>query len=162
VKTTDGRTMLLVRSSAMFLWQARTPERVIRVNTPLRRRTESAGTPRGGARRSGGGSNANPSGFSWRTVQIAPTGDRLYVLDQNGLHAWGLETVTEESVIQARDLNWTPLEGESNFNGMALSPDGKVLALADRNGTVVLMDTARQRVVGQIPPESGETPGPWR
>jgi WD40 repeat protein len=44
---------------------------------------------------------------------------------------------------------------------MTLSPDGRVLALGDRNGTVTLLDAARRKVLGEIPPESGETQGPW-
>jgi len=61
---------------------------------------------------------------------------------------------------QARDLDWVvPLT--NGATSLALRPDGAVLAVGDRTGTVTLVDTARRTVLGRIKPQSGEGESFW-
>jgi WD40 repeat protein len=93
----------------------------------------------------------------FRAVAIAPLGDRIYLIDQppNGLgklHVWAIEPVTDGSVIRARELNWPIPTAQTGFNNIALRGDGAVLALADRAGSVTLVDTGRRTVLGRMRP----------
>jgi WD40 repeat protein len=63
--------------------------------------------------------------------------------------------------VKARDLEWAVPLAESAIN-LALRPDGAVLAVLDRTGTVTLLETARCRILGQIKPSNGEADGSWR
>jgi len=156
-KTPDGRTMALVRSSAVFLWHAGTPDRLISVIPPPHTGAEPAlGVTNGPRRALTAGAEIPPLRF--RAVQLGPHGDRIYLIDQSGLlHAWEIESTAEGSGarVQARalDLAMPLLEGASS---LALRPDGALLALGDKAGTVTLLDTVRMRTLERIKPASGE------
>ncbi len=154
-RTPDGRTMVLVRSSNLFLWRAESPDRLIPVVPPAHATADShaAAGPRRPAAPGTDGSLVR-----LRAAQISPAGDRLYLIDQNWqLRVWSLQDAAEGTSFQARELDWALPVVEGGFNNLALRPDGAVLALAERNERVTLLDTARPRILGQIPPPSGES-----
>ncbi len=160
-KTPDGRTMVMIRSSSLFLWHDENPEKLIPINPPPRRAKPATSTGNGPAR--GSGSGAENFLSQLRAVQIAPRGDRIYMIEQSQrspgagtLRAWSIETSADSTFADARDLSVSvPLpEGATN---LALSPDGKLLAVVDRTGAVVLVDTARFRVLSRLEPPAGET-----
>jgi eukaryotic-like serine/threonine-protein kinase len=154
-KTPDGQTMVLVRSSAIFLWRSQAPDGLIPVIPPPHPAAEPAPAAINGSRR-GTTTSAEAPALRFRAVQIAPPGDRIYLIDQKGLlHAWAIESTSEASQALARELDWPVPLGEE-ASSLALSRDGAVLALGDRAGTVTLLDTARQTVLERIKPSSGE------
>jgi WD40 repeat protein len=163
-KTPDGRIMALVRSSAIFLWRAETPDRIISVIPPLRYGAEPAPAASNGPERAPT-TGANPSAPRFRNVQIAPRGDRLYLIDQipsspsSRLHAWALASAPEGPHVQARELGSSVPLPEGSFVNLAVRGDGAVLALGDRTGMVTLLDTASLRPLGRIEPASGEAEG---
>ncbi len=61
---------------------------------------------------------------------------------------------------QAHDLEWSVPLAEAPIN-LALRPDGELLAILDRTGTVTLLDTARCKVLRQFKPSSGEAESFW-
>jgi eukaryotic-like serine/threonine-protein kinase len=156
-KTPDGTVMVLVRSSAIFLWHAEKPDRLISVVPPPHSGVETAtGAPSGSRRSVTTGTDAPARRF--RAVQLGPGGDRIYLIDQSGmLHAWAIDgqTETSEAQVQAHELNWAvPLtDGASS---LAVRRDGTVLAVGDRAGTVTLVETDHPRVLARIKPSSGE------
>ena len=158
-KTPDGQTMALVRSSAVFLWHSQAPARLIPVIPPPHSGADSAPAAINGSRRTTT-SSADAPPLWYRAVQIAPRGDRIYLIDQKGLlHVWAIETASESAQsqveAQARELDWSvPLAEVAS--SLALRRDGSVLAVADRAGTVTLFDTARQTVLERIKPSGGE------
>ena len=100
---------------------------------------------------------------TFRAVQIAPRGDRLFLIDQTGLlHVWAIDgqADVEASATQARDLNWDIPAAEGGFNNLTLSNNGAILALGDRTQTVTLVNTSNQMVLDQIKPASGEAEVP--
>src|SRR5262249_51787990 len=99
-RTPDGRVMVLVRSpdsrrpSAVLLWHAQTPALVQPVTPPPSSPGESASAaqtdPRGNAT-----NGTDVGGLRFRSVQIAPLGERLYLLDEkSALHVWNLEATS--------------------------------------------------------------------
>jgi WD40 repeat protein len=85
---------------------------------------------------------------------VSPDARRLYLIDDVRAHAWSL--TQEDRRVRADRLAWggdgNPPEGISS---LALSPDGTLLALGDRNGLVRLFDTSSLSEVGRIDaPES--------
>jgi serine/threonine protein kinase/WD40 repeat protein len=157
-KTPEGQMMVLVRSSSLFLWRADAKDRLITVIAPPHTGAEPAlGVPVGPRRSASAG--AEPP-LRFRAVQLAPGGDRIYLIDQSGvLHAWTLENSGDGPLglaqVQARamDLSVPLTEGASS---LALRPDGAILAVGDRAGTVTLLDTTALRVLARIKPSSGE------
>ncbi len=94
----------------------------------------------------------------FRAAQIAPNGDRLYLIDQEGkLRVWSLEGSQDGSSVQARELDWALPVVDRGFTNLALRSDGAVLAVSDWSETVTLIDTVRTRVLGQIPHPSGDS-----
>ena len=156
-RTPGGRIMVLVRSANVFLWRAETPDRVISVIPPAPAIATVEPPPGTAPRRTASnGTDGTPRRF--RAAQIAPDGSRLYLIEQGGmLRVWSLQGDAGESSIQARELNWTLPVAETSFNNIALRPDGAVLALAERNERITLVDTNRSTVLGRIPPPTGET-----
>jgi eukaryotic-like serine/threonine-protein kinase len=164
-KTPDGRTMVLMRASSIFLWHDDAPERLIPINLPARSRAET-GTPSGkNAPRSAGGSAAY-SVSQLGAVQVAPRGDRIYMIEQRpgaagNLRAWSIETSADATVAEAHDLGLSAALPEGATN-LALSPDGNLLAAGDRTGAVTLVDAASFRILGRIEPPTGETDSFWQ
>jgi len=164
-KTSDGRNLVLVRSSAVFLWNAESPDRVTPVTPPPGWGTVPASVANKASRPVGtAGAEWVPPSF--RAVQIAPGGDRIYLLEQNQgqgnpLHVWALARPFESSPRQAHDLNWgSPLT--DGAISIALRRDGDLLAVGDRTGTVTLIDTRTRALVEKIhSPASGDSENFW-
>jgi WD40 repeat protein len=156
-KTPDGTVMVLVRSSAVFLWHAEKPDQLISVVPPPHSVAELApGAPSTSRRSATAGADALSRRF--RAVQLAPGGDRIYLIDQSGLlHAWAVSRAeaSEARMVQARELDWAVPLTDGAFS-LALRRDGTVLAVGDRAGTVTLVETDRPRVLARIKPSSGE------
>jgi len=71
--------------------------------------------------------------------------------DFNRLIIWALDPGTASGPIKAHRLE--SLEGlPDGLTRLALRPDGALLAIGDRTGTVTLLDTARLSILGRIPP----------
>jgi WD40 repeat protein len=156
-KTADGQTMVLVRSSTMLLWHAERPDKLISVIPPPHSMSEPSPEMSNASRR-GANASAEAPPLRIRTIQVAPRGDRVYLIDQSGLvHAWALESraVGPDAPLQARDLGWS-LQMTDGASSLALRRDGKLLAVGDRAGTVTLFDTDGPRVLARIKPASGE------
>jgi len=157
-KTPDGRIMALVRSSAVVLWRAEAPGEIIPVSPPHSEARPAPVASVGSRRGSPPGVDAPFPPF--RAVAIAPRGDRIYLIEQSLrqpslLRAWSLEYPSQATRAQARDLDWV-VAMANGATSLALRPDGAVLALGDRTGTVTLVDTARGTLLGRIKPPSGE------
>ena len=153
--TPDGRLMLLVRSSNVFLWRAEAYKSLIPVFPPPPRVMLEPGAGSGTRR---AGASADGSSPRFRAAQIAPGGDRLYLIDQEGkLRVWSLEVTQDGSSVQARELDWALPVVDGGFNNLALRSDGAVLAVSDRSETVTLINTTGPRVLGQIPHPSGDS-----
>jgi WD40 repeat protein len=154
--------MVLVRSpdsrrpSAVLLWHAQTPALVQPVTPPPSSPGESASAaqadPRGNAT-----NGTDVGGLRFRSVQIAPLGERLYLLDEkSALHVWNLEAASRG--YQAHEVAVrSPLP--EGINSLALRPDGAVLVLGDRTGAVSLFDTRGLTVTDRIRPASEQTEG---
>jgi serine/threonine protein kinase/WD40 repeat protein len=157
-KTADGRILAVTRSSAVFLWRSESPDRLIPVSVPVQSPTQSAASPFGGTRRAGSGApDSLPPRF--RKIEVAPDARRLYLIEENPgqpsnghPHLWDLETSAGATEAHARQVGWPMPVAEGGFNTMALRPDGKILAMADRSGTILLVDTNWLNVVGRIKP----------
>ncbi len=179
-RSTDGRTLALVRSTDVLIWDSSHPDRLRPVIAPPRteedERTPNAapspraslttGGPQGpGTRRESRGQrggNSNRGTAPPRdpmAVQLAPGGDRLYMLaEMNKLVTWALEPEAGGGRIRARKVELVDPLPEWLFS-LALRPDGTLLAVGDRTGTVTLVDTARMNVVGRIDPPCEEAVG---
>ncbi len=171
-RSTDGQTMVLVRSSEISLWQATHPDRVRPVAAPPHAPGEELPpfpgppppAPTGataaiapGSRFEGRGRPGNPNrNGAFRgdpiAVQLAPRGDRIYMLgDFNRLIIWALDPGDAGGPIKAHRIE--SAEGlPDGLTRLALRPDGSLLAIGDRTGAVTLLDTARLSVLGRIPP----------
>jgi eukaryotic-like serine/threonine-protein kinase len=165
-KTQDGRMMVMVRGSEVFLWSAVAPDKMIPVLPPPHSGPDQPPASGTGSRRGAtSGADAPPPPPQLRAVAIAPRGDRIFMIEQSfgqaGLvRAWSIEHPSESAGARAHDLGWAVPLAEGAIN-LALRPDGAVLAILDRTGTVTLLDTARCRILGQFKPPSGETENFW-
>jgi len=149
-RTPDGRIMAVARSSAVYLWHSETPERLIPIVAPGQPAAQAAASAPGGTRRTNPGGPDN-STLRFRTMQIAADGRRLYLIDQIGQpHVWELEMKAEAALAHARELYWPLPVAEGGFSTIAVRPDGTILAVADRNGTVLLLETSHLSLVGRI------------
>jgi WD40 repeat protein len=145
--TSDGRIMALLRSSSVYLWRSGTPDRLISVVPP---RPEAAAVA---AR----GTTAPPAGY--RAIQIAPRGDRIYLIDlasPSRLHTWDITGSPGDAELHASEptRGFPSVDGISSF---ALRHDGSILAVSDRTGIVTLIDTARPAVLGSFQPSADES-----
>jgi WD40 repeat protein len=184
-RSADGQHLALVRSAEIFLWRADQPEQFRRVITPPRNqleepppfglppplsgpgtnrqgRSDSRGEERG--RQVGPPRNA-PGRRDVLALQIAPKGDRIYYLHLVGgperfarLIVLDLETTESAGPIPGHRVETEERLGEY-FTSLALRPDGSLLALGDRNGSVTLLDTSRMRVLGRVAPTVNESQG---
>ncbi len=178
-RSADGQTMVLVRSSEISLWQATHPDRVRPVVAPPQAPGEElppfSGSPPNppigataaiapGSRFEGRGRPGNPNrNGAFRgdpiAVQLAPRGDRIYMLaDFNRLIIWALDPGDASGPIKAHRLE--SAEGlPDGLTRLALRPDGSLLAIGDRTGTVTLLDTTRLSVLGRIKPPNEDAQG---
>jgi eukaryotic-like serine/threonine-protein kinase len=157
-KSADGRTMVFVRSSSLFLWTAEAAEKIVPVTPPPG--WEPIGPPATTKANRGAATAADPPRPSFRDVQIAPGGDRVYLLDftpgqGNLLHAWSIERLSDSRAL-AHDLKWSVPLADGAIS-IALRGDGALLAVGDRTGKVTLVDTFSRAIVAKIPPSSGDS-----
>jgi WD40 repeat protein len=142
-RTPDGRTAALLRVNSVYLWRSEAPDRLVPVVAPRPADIpENEGVP-----------------TLFRAVQIAPFGDRLYLLDWSGrLKIWDLHPVAGGSEVRAvaSERRLPPLDGIFSF---ALREDGSILAVGDRTGVVTLIDTTRLTAAGSITPPADESGG---
>ena len=164
-KTVDGRDIALLRSTALFLWNADSPGDVMPVVPPLGWGAD-AGSIANKTTRPPGATGPETTFPRLRAVQIAPGANRLYLLEQqlqatgNPLHVWGVERPSPSAAPQARNLDWSLTFGEA-ANSIALRGDGALLAVGDRTGAVSLIDTSARSVVGTIQPLNRDSENPW-
>ena len=155
-RTPDGRSFVLARSSAVYLWHPESPNRFELVISPPRSAVETAIASKTGPRRKSPVATESPGPRFW-AVQVSPHGDRIYLIDENNtLQTWALDTTPEGC--HARALIWkTPLP--TGISGLALRPDGGLLAVVDRSWNVTLLDTNRLTAASWIKLPSEETVG---
>ena len=85
----------------------------------------------------------NPS--FWRSVALAPKGDQIYLMGFFGdLRVWSLVGDRVESAPWGSRLR--------NITAMALSPDGRILALGDRSGVLSLIDPLTGELLLKVSP----------
>jgi WD40 repeat protein len=150
-KTSDGRTIALIRSQAIFLWHSESPNELVSVELPQRYSPEPAPTAPAVGR-------PQPQGFNdffgplFRSVQISPAGDRLFTIEGEGrmgapgvLRVWAIEGASGSRSVRAREID--ALSRPEGAVNMALRPDGKVLAVAERSGQVTLLDASNLAVL---------------
>jgi serine/threonine protein kinase/WD40 repeat protein len=171
-RTTDGRMMAMARGSEVFIWRASAPEKMIPVippprsaaELPPRSAAELPTAPATSARRGTPAGVEPPPPPRLRAVAIAPRGDRIYMIQSSGqnsaVRAWSINMSSESAEAQARDLNWAVPLAEGAIN-LALRPDGAVLAVLEKTGTLTLLDTASGRFLGRLKPPSGEAEAVW-
>jgi WD40 repeat protein len=150
--------MALVRSSAVYLWNADIPERVTQVIRPPGSGVVAPAVSTKSFR-PGGIAGPEPAAPSFRAVQIAPHGDRIYLLEQsqgqaNPLHVWDLARPSDAPTRQAHESRWQAQHTEGAI-GLALRGDGNLLAVGDRTGGVSLFDTRTRALLGKIPSPGG-------
>jgi WD40 repeat protein len=165
-KTADGRRMVLVRSSAVFLWNAESADRVTAVAPPAGWGTVSASVANR-TYRPVAAASAELTPPPFRAVQIAPDGSRIYLLEDSQspgrgspLHVWTIDGSRDSSCAQARDMDWVSPLTEGAIS-IALRGDGALLAVGDRTGTVTLIDTRSRTVVAEIPPTNEGSDNYW-
>jgi WD40 repeat protein len=166
--------LFLARQAQVLAWHSSTPEQLRTLALPQlpkppsfehehdRRRGEPGDFPDRGGRA--------PWPLSWSRMAAAPDATRLYLIDNwSRLHVLALEGD------RTRWLDW-PLEIRAR--NLALSPDGRTLAVADRGlprnstearppagvdrgrqGDIALIDTARGIEVARLQPTSDEDEG---
>ncbi len=164
-RTPDGRIMAVLRTSSVYLWYSETPGRLVPVIAPRRDGAPPAASatppPTSGGRARSEATGGNPSDTRFRAIQIAPDGRRIYLIDAGPpghLHVWDIAGSPGDAELHASESiqKLPPIE---SISSLALRPDGGLLAVGDRNGTgtVTLIDTARQTVVGSIKPAGDES-----
>ena len=163
-KTADGRFMVFVRSTAIFLWNVASPSKLVEVTPPPGWGADPGSVANKGARPVTT-TTADTILPQFRAVQIAPDGNRIYLLEQNQaqvnpLHVWDIERSSPLSPAQAHDLNWD-LPVPSGVISIALRGDGALLAVGDRTGAVYLVDTQTRRVVKTLAPLNAESENNW-
>lgn len=152
----DGRTMAMLRINAVYLWHDEAPDRLIRVVPPppsMPSAPAVAPPTAPGAGRPRGSGGERP--LTFRNVQVAPGGRRIYLSDRR-LHVWDLSRSPGDAEVHATDAS-AGFPFVDGITGMALRPDGTLLALGHRTGRVTLIDPARRTIVGSIQPSPAES-----
>jgi len=151
--TPDGKFYVFCRLHEIFLWSASSPKtlkRLTPVGDPSQEPPEerSRGNGPGGRTRRGGpgGGLPRPSFMPpWRSVAIAPDGHSLYLCSWSGeFRPYRINGDLLEP------LNWTGPTAQ--VRGMALSPDGSVVALSRSTGDAQLLKAITGEEVGRITP----------
>jgi eukaryotic-like serine/threonine-protein kinase len=179
----DGLQVALVRGSELLLWRTDKSDQALQVVQlsrnlldlppdlallPPSSASSTAGTGRSRSRtEQRGRSEGPPRNGSFRNIsalQIAPKGDRVYLLvdvDRSGnnkLVILGLDSKTSGGPIIAHKIESSERLTE-NLTSMSLRSDGSLLALGDHNGAVTLLDTTSLMVLGRIRLASKENQG---
>jgi WD40 repeat protein len=159
-KTPDGKIMALARLASIYLWHAESPGQLTQVELSTRPAVEPA---KAVARRQSQ-SSSEPQSQVFRSIQVAPGGDRVYTTEQvqgpsqgspSVVRAWELTVTAGAKTARAREVASVSLP--DGWISSALSRDGKTLAVADRTGQVTLLDAAKLTNVGWLQ-SSGKEP----
>ncbi len=146
-RTPDGRIMALLRSASVYLWRSEAPDRLVPVVPPPDSSAAAGTAPAVG--------NRPPVPF--RAIQIAPHGDRIYLIDlAHQLHIWDIAGSPADPEWHAK-LPSRDLSAVKEISSFALRRDGELLATADRSGNISLTDTVRRRIRGSIRPSADES-----
>jgi WD40 repeat protein len=141
--TPDGKVIAMTRMGDVWLYRlgAAVPLKPIRA-VPL---ADGAMGPPPSGRPFGPPQGPPP----WKSVAIAPAGDRLYLNNvRDEVRVWAIDGD------EVREVHAGPVQ--RNVTAFALSADGKVVALGDARGNVTLVDTASGSVRGRLRPPEGE------
>ncbi|OJW26994.1 MAG: hypothetical protein BGO49_21890 [Planctomycetales bacterium 71-10] len=160
-RSADGRTMALGRGRSVYLWDVEGPGGPKLVASPVDHRgpawRDGQGPGEGRRRRRGGPDGGLPPDFAQRVkaLQVAPDADRLYLLmiDPPSIQSWKLAGTAEGARAEVEAWADDPPE---NPTAIALSPDGSLLAIADRSGAVTLVDAVRLAALGRIEPRADD------
>jgi WD40 repeat protein len=177
VRTPDGRTLFIARQSQILVWRSTQPDQLFALALPnlpeptgferdRPRRTESSDFDRSGRRGDAPGPDRDSRRpwFSWQKIAAAPDGSRLYLIDNpdHRVHVLALDGD------RAEWLDWSLPVRATN---LALSPDGRTLAIADRGGrpgsaargqpgSIALFDTSRRSEIARLQSATDEVEGP--
>lgn len=137
-RTADGGTFFFPRRHQVLVWHSNDPEHCRELKPPA---TEQADESDDGADVLALTDGSGPGELlAWHALAVAAGGERLYLVDNAGdTHAWALDPGREQALRQ----EWVLPGGAWN---LALSPDGRTLALSDRGGAVTLVDATRGTV----------------
>jgi serine/threonine protein kinase/WD40 repeat protein len=177
-RTPDGGTLFLGRQAQILAWRSSQPDQLGALalprlpDPPTSERDRRRGEPGGDPERGGGGRPPWSVGLSWQRMAAAPDGTRLYLIDNWGrVHALGIDGD------RTRWLDWSL---DIRARSLALSPDGRVLAVADRGrpggppdgrsgplaerdrghpGSVILIETSHGVEIARLQPPSDEDEG---
>lgn len=142
----DGRTMLISRRRQILSWHADAPDRLDPVNlAPNSGEPSQMGDRFDRPRRNGPG-----RGFGG--LVVAPQGDRFYLIEAFRVRALELQGGV------ARERNWSSPTGDAT--SLALSPDGRILAVGDSTGVVTLLNTDDGSLHGRLVPGEND-PKEW-
>ena len=168
--SSDGRRIALLRGGGVYLWRAETAGQVEPLASPAgesrpadkreprpQNSSTRGGPPPGGPPPSRRGGPPEPPGSRFQAIQLAPRGDRIYLIDDRGaLRVWELEEDSAKTRIREIGADSSIPD---TLSALAIRPDGSILAIADRGGVVHLVDTVDFRVVGRLTPSSPEAEG---
>jgi serine/threonine protein kinase/WD40 repeat protein len=145
VRASDGNALALVRGYDILLWTAdHQPDELVPLEI-------DPGPPSGTADPTAKGRDRNRLDLFWRSAVLGREGLCLYLIrGDETLHAF------EREGRNTRPLGWAT---QTEVIGLALSPDDRTLALARRDGEVVLLDTHSGDVVDRWIPTAGEEAG---
>ena len=103
-----------------------------------------------------------PTPFS-RRLSVSPKGDQFAILRGASWEFWYIENMTVLGDAKSWKAQRMPAPAgapTSDVSALAMSPDGRLLALGTRDGRVTLIDVPVWRVIQEIRPESPQDDGP--
>ncbi len=156
----NGQTLAIAHDGSIFLRRASDPKTLVPVKVPPelahRVRDRDFNRDRGDrGPRPDRGPFVPP--LNWRALALSPKGDRLYLVEaappdmDAPVRAWALEGA------RARSLEWPGLPADAMGLALALSGNGKVLAVGSRSGVVTLIETDKGTTLARLtsPPVEG-------